>query len=93
MRVVVEDATVFEEKTSQGTVLHKQQVKMPVPGAPAVYFKIDAPEGKAYPVGEYSLDGRSFRVGRFGGLEIDPYRVALIPLASAVANRPPSKVA
>lgn len=88
MRVQVEDANVFEEVTSKGTVLHKQQVKMTGQGGPAVYFQVDAKDGKPYPVGEYELSVRSFRPGRFGGLEVDPYRVSLVPLSSVAVVKP-----
>lgn len=94
MRVYVEDASVFEETTTKGTVLHKQQVKLVGQGGPAVYFQVDARDGKAYPVGEYELSVRSFRSGRFGGLEVDPYRVSLVPVAAAVVVKPrPASVA
>ena len=95
MKVVVEDSSVYEETTSKGTVLYKQQVKLVGQGGPSVYFQIDAKDGKPYPQGEYELSVRSFRPGRFGGLEVDPYRVTLVPFVSgaAIVNKPRAAVA
>ena len=92
MKVYVEDQAVFEETTSKGTVLHKQQVKLVGQGGPAVYFNVDAPGGKPYSNGEYELSVRAFRPSRFGGLEVDPYRVSLVPLSSAIVNPRPKAV-
>lgn len=94
LKVIVEDVSVFEETTSKGTVLHKQQVKLVGQGGPAVYFQIDAKDGKPYSQGEYELSVRSFRPGRFGGLEVDPYRVTLVPLSStsSIVNKPRAAV-
>lgn len=34
----------------------------------------------AFPVGDYELDIRNFRVGRFKNLEINPFELTLTPL-------------
>jgi len=86
MRVLVESQEIYKETTSKGTELSKQQVKMIGEGGPPVYFSVDAPQGKPYPHGEYTLSVRAFRSSRFGGLEVDPYRVQLLP-AAAVRTR------
>jgi len=52
-----------------------QEIQIPLSSAAA-----------AYPVGDYQLSERSFRVGKYGGLEVNPFDLILEPLSSAVAK-------
>ncbi len=83
MRVIVESAEIYTETTSKGTQLFKQEAKMMGEGGSPVHFMVDAPNGKPYPLGDYVLSVGAFRPSRFKGLEVDPYRVRLIPMAMA----------
>lgn len=37
----------------------------------------------AYPPGEYTLNPKCFRVSKYGGLELDPYGISLLPVAKS----------
>lgn len=80
MKVIINSMDLREETTTKNNVILKQQAALdagdgtfPLP----FYITVRA----AYKTGEYRLAGSTFRQSRFGGLEIDPYGVKLIPIA------------
>jgi hypothetical protein len=78
MQVTIKSASLRQETTNKGTVLQKQQAAVETGRDFPLVFELTVRE--AYPPGRYELAPESYRVSRFGGLEIDPYGIALRPL-------------
>lgn len=80
MHIEVKSTNVTTEKTSKGTVLHKQQVAIDQGKDYPLIVSLTVPEGHPYAPGKYTLDPNSFRSSRFGALELDPYKIRLVPV-------------
>lgn len=60
----------------QNAYLHTGQA-YPLP------FKINLQEPVPYGSGKFNIDPLSFRIGKYGDLELDPYGFKLVPLDKA----------
>jgi hypothetical protein len=84
MNIEVKTSTVRQERTSKGTILHKQQVAMHQGKDYPLVFDVTIATGqdepKPYQPGKYSIDPTSFRLNRFGSVELDPYGLRLVPV-------------
>jgi len=78
MIIIVKSEQLREERTQKGVVLRKQTAALETGADFALPFEISVQE--AYKVGRYTLGPRSFRISRFGGLELDPYGLTLVPV-------------
>jgi hypothetical protein len=85
MRITVKTSNVQTETTNKGTVLYKQFAAIDRGEDHPLVFAITVPEGRPYAPGDYVLDQASFRNNRFGGLELDPYQIKLVPMKAVKA--------
>lgn len=85
LKAKISDGSVhseFNEKADR--FFHTQRAAVFVGGEYPLVVKVTVQSAdKGYPAGEYTVDPASFRVGRYGGLEIDPYGFRLIPESAA----------
>ena len=74
----------------QKAYAHKQGTKFPVE------IQISLEESQSpYTPGRYQISDESYKVNNFGRLELDPFRLSLIPVAAPVAapvSSPAAKV-
>lgn len=80
MQIEVKSTNTKTEKTKNDTIRHKQQVALLGQGDYPLPFWIDIPEGRPYQPGLYTFSPDTFRNNRFGGIEMDPYGIKLVPL-------------
>jgi hypothetical protein len=83
MKIVIEDETITSEKTSKGTDIHKQRARADIAPGYSLFVDVSVERGQPYKRGEYGLSPRSYKVGRFGGLELDPFNTRLVQLTEA----------
>lgn len=90
MKILVKSPSVRRDEFSKddGTVSvrFKQSVALDHGGDFPLPFDVEVKnENNYYAPGEYTLSPDSFRVGRFGGLEINPFQLKLLPLTKLKA--------
>lgn len=78
MQIIIKSAATREETTSKGTVLQKQQAAIETGRDFPLVFELTVQ--RPYAPGRYAFAVESFRVNRFGGLELNPYDLALVPI-------------
>lgn len=79
MIIVIKSENTRHERTSKGTDLRKQEAAIDSGSDFPLRFELTVDQ--PYKPGKYTLAGSAFRVGRFGGLELDPYGIKLEPLS------------
>lgn len=77
MEILIKSENTRIEKTRRGTELRKQQAAVDQGADYPLPFELTVDE--PYPPGRYVLDVWSFRVNPFGGLELNPYNIRLVP--------------
>ncbi|MEP6485364.1 MAG: single-stranded DNA-binding protein [Rudaea sp.] len=85
MRIMVKSEKVSTEITTKGNAVHSQAAAVDTGDDFPMAFKVNVRENTPYKPGLYDLAPSCFRVGRFGGLELDPYNIRLIPVELARA--------
>jgi len=88
LKIKVDSTRIREEKISAGKrageSVYKQEVLLVREGRAGMPFDVTPPaKDTPYAVGDYALDEDCLRVGPFGGLEIDAYRVRLTKVEAA----------
>lgn len=91
MRILVKTAEVVQEVTQKGNTLYKQQVALENGGQFPLPFHVTIQKDKPYSPGVYDFHPSSFRVGRFGGIELDPYNIHLVATAAEAPRAAASK--
>ena len=77
-KVIVKTDHTWTETTQKGTVLIKQQAALDQGRDYPLPFNLTVKD--PYPPGTYLIAGESFRVTPWGGIEIDPYNLKLVPV-------------
>ncbi|KAA9131964.1 hypothetical protein F3N42_07260 [Marinihelvus fidelis] len=85
-KVIIKSMDLREETTSKGNIITKQQAAVD-PGDGSFPLPFYLTVRSAYKPGEYRLAGSTFRQGRYGDLEIDPYGIKLLPIAANAEQR------
>ena len=80
MKVLVKDVQTRTDTTNKGNQVVKQLVALDLGSSFPQPFWVTIQPGREYQPGEYTFGEGTFRPGRYGGIEIDPYNVALVPL-------------
>lgn len=84
MEITVKSLNVITSRTSKGTTLHNQQVALDQGRDYPLIFEVNVGKGdespRPYPPGKYTFDATSFRLNPFGGVELNPYGIKLVPL-------------
>jgi len=85
VKVIVKSKAVRRDEfvnkaTGQLSVNFKQSAALDSGGDFVLPFDVRIKENQPYEPGEYALAPECFRVSRFGGLEINPFDLRLIPL-------------
>ncbi len=80
MEVEIKAADVIETSNSDGKVFYKQMALLLCGGPYPLPFKLKIPQGRPYAPGRYRFTDDTFRTGRFGDLEVDPFSLSLIPI-------------
>lgn len=85
MKVIVKSTNVrletFTKKDGKEVTLHKQTCALATGSEFPLPFEISVKPGSPYPIGEYQFTPETFRASRFGGIEINPFGVALVALS------------
>lgn len=88
-RISVKSATVVEDRIengqSAGKIIRSQTAALELGDGYALPFRVGLGTRPAYPVGDYDIDPKSFRLGKYGDLELARY-VDLV-LVKVVAPR------
>lgn len=86
MDVLVNSDRVYDEVTSKGTPIRKQQAALVNGEAFPLPFFLTLNQGQLpYPPGDYILDPACMGLTPWGTLDIDAYKVALLPRNKAKA--------
>lgn len=86
MRILVKSTSLrvktFEAKNGKpGREVTEQQAALDVGGEFPLPFWLSVPHDKPYQPGLYDFDPSSFRSSPFGGIELNPYNLRLMPVA------------
>ncbi|NQV69170.1 MAG: hypothetical protein HQ498_03990 [Pseudohongiella sp.] len=74
----------FDLRTIGTRQVKEQNAYADLGGKHPLLIKFNLPESQttAYPVGQYSIDVASYRIGKYGSLEINPFELKLLPLVT-----------
>jgi len=77
-----------QERSVNGRTYREQTAHLHVDGSRfPKEFKVNLPpDAPGYSPGKYTLDSSSFEINKYGGLEINRYRLRLSPLAVRAAK-------
>jgi len=82
-RILVKSEKLVEEVNRKtGQVSLKQQCAIDSGGDYPTPFYIGVPTGKPYAAGLYDFAPSSFRANQFGGIDLNRFEMALVPMAS-----------
>ena len=79
MKIIVKSEQVINETTAKGNPITKQQAALVNGDMFPLPFFLTPEGGRPYPIGEYDLDPACFVTTPWQTLDIDPYRIRLIP--------------
>lgn len=85
----IQTRQVTIKETGEQRTIHEQQAYFHTGGAYPVPFKLSIRNAsEAYPSGKYTLHPSSFRVNKFGTLELNRYEIRLSPIKTPVQSAP-----
>jgi len=78
MEIIIKSSNVRQEKTRKDNIMIKQQAAIELGRDFPMVFELTVQS--PYPPGRYHIAPESFRVNQYGGLELSPYDLTLVPV-------------